>query len=123
MRRWLRITRFAIVFCAVLETAAPCVAQEARLKAANAQAAQLQGQGKYAEAAPIAEQAVQVAEATFGPAHPITSAALSRLGTIYMDMGRYADAEGIFRRALNINEKALGPANAEVAADLANLGE
>jgi tetratricopeptide (TPR) repeat protein len=123
MRRRLRIARFTILFCAVLEAAAPCVAQEARLKALNAQAAQLQEQGKYAEAAPVAEQAVHVAEATFGPAHPITSAALSRLGTIYMDMGRYADAEGIFRRALNINEKALGPANAEVAADLANLGE
>ena len=121
MRRWLRIAEYVIFLGAILGAADPCPAQEARWKALNAQAAQLEKQGKYAEAATAAQEAVRVAEATFGPEHPITSAALNRLGTIYSEMGKFAKAEELLKRALAIGLKALGPDHPGVAAMQNNL--
>ncbi len=122
MLRWAHITERALLSCIAIAVTIPgAFAQEARWKALNDQAAQLQEQGKYTEAAPIATEAEHVAEATFGPEHAITSAALNRLGSIYMEMGRYPEAEALLKRALAVGLKALGPRHPGIATMENNL--
>ena len=76
----------AAVSFLVLLACLPSSAQEARWKQLNAQAAQLQDQGRYGEALPIAQEAARVAEATFGTNNEITAASLNRLGNILSDL-------------------------------------
>jgi CHAT domain-containing protein/tetratricopeptide (TPR) repeat protein len=101
--------------------AVPAAAQEARWKELNAQVNQLYQKGKYAEAIPLAQESVRVAEATFGPEHPNVATWLNNLALLYKLQGRYGDAEPLYRRALAIYEKALGPDHQFVAAALNNL--
>jgi CHAT domain-containing protein/Tfp pilus assembly protein PilF len=113
----------AIAFLIALSLTFPLVAQEARWKELSAQVEQLQKQGKYAEALPVAQAAVRVAEATFGAQHPNTAAAVEELGEVYQAQGKYAEAEPLFKRALEIREKAFGPESPEVAQSLNSLGD
>jgi tetratricopeptide (TPR) repeat protein len=104
-----------------LAIARPLKAQEARWKELNAQVEQLYQQGKYAEAIPLAQESVHVAEATFGPEHPNVATSFNNLAALYLRQGRYAEAEPLFKRALAIREKALGPGHPDVATSLNNL--
>jgi tetratricopeptide (TPR) repeat protein len=52
-------------------------------------------QGKYTEAAAIAEKAVALAERTLGAEHPDTLENMSNLGLLYNKLGRYGDAESL----------------------------
>jgi len=92
-----------------LALAVPMVAQEERWKELNTQVVQLYVQGKYAEAIPLAQVCLQVAEATFGDDHPNVAVSLSNLAELYDGQGRYSEAEPLHRRALAIYEKAFGP--------------
>jgi tetratricopeptide (TPR) repeat protein len=112
-----------IAFLVALSLTFPLAAQETRWKELSAQAEQLQKQGKYAEALPVAQEAVRVAEATFGDQHPNTAAALEKLGEVYQAQGKYPEAEPLFKRALDIREKALGAESLELAQSLNSLGE
>ena len=96
-------------------------AQESRWNELNAQVTTLYQQGKYAEAVPIATEALKVAEAAFGPDDARVATALSNLALLYMDQGKYAEAEPLYQRALRIDEKVLGPDHPDVATDLNNL--
>jgi CHAT domain-containing protein/tetratricopeptide (TPR) repeat protein len=87
------------------------------------QVGQLAGAGKYAEAAAIANRALDLAERQFGPDHPTVSIALNNLAFVYSAQGRYGEAEPLYQRALAIAEKALGPDHPIVASDLGNLAE
>jgi len=116
-----RITAMSLVLLLLL-LATPLAAQEARWKELNGHAVQLYRQGKYSEAISAAEEAVKIAEDTFGPEHPNTLISLNNLGTLYKLQGRYADAEPLFKRILASKEKALGPESIEVAAAMNNLG-
>src|SRR5712692_4998022 len=98
-------------------------AQEARWKELNAQVVLLYQQGKYAEAAATAEEALRMAEATFGPEDARTATSLNNLAALHWAQGRYAEAEPLYRRALAIDEKALGPDHPAVAQNLNNLAE
>ena len=55
--------------------------------ALNQQVNQLIEQGKYQEAIPIAERALEVANHTLGPDHPKTADALNDLGFIFQKIG------------------------------------
>jgi CHAT domain-containing protein/tetratricopeptide (TPR) repeat protein len=99
----------------------PLRAQEGRWRELVKRANELRGEGKYGEAIPAAEEAVQVAEKTFGGGHPALAMSLNLLGAIYDDEGKYAEAEPLFRRGLAIREKALGPDNPDVAKSLNSL--
>ncbi len=116
-------TRFTAIISVFLSMvlAAPLEAQEAHWRELNTQVIQLYQQGKYADALPLAEESLRVAEVTFGPEHLNTSASLINLAELYRVQGRYADAEPLFKRALAIKEKALGPENPEVAVALTSL--
>jgi tetratricopeptide (TPR) repeat protein len=99
----------------------PAQTQEARWNQVNAQALQLYKQGKYAEATPVAEEGLRVAQATFGEAHVAVAASAYLLANLYDEQGRYADAEPLYTRALAIYEKSLGPDHPTVARIVNNL--
>ena len=66
---------------------------EARWNELNAQALQLYKQGKYAEAIPIAQEGLRVAEATFGDSHIAVAASAYLLANLHFHRGSYAEAE------------------------------
>jgi tetratricopeptide (TPR) repeat protein/uncharacterized protein YraI len=56
--------------------------------------------GKFAEAVPLTQRLVAVAEKTFGPNHQLVAIAISDLAMLYVKLDRYADAEPLYKRAL-----------------------
>lgn len=94
-----------------------------RLLTLAQKADQLSSAGKFSEALPIAQQALEVAEKAFGSNDAQTASAVYTVGRVYKAMGEYAKAEPLFQRALIIDEKALGPEHSHVASQLNNLAE
>src|SRR5271166_1153867 len=92
-------------------------------KILNQQVDQLIQQGKYREAIPIAERAVEVAKRTRGQEDPETADALSNLGLLFQIMGDYVKAEPLHQEALRIRQKVLGPEHPDTAQSLNSLGE
>jgi tetratricopeptide (TPR) repeat protein len=92
-------------------------------KALDQQVTQLIEQGKYQEAIPLAEKAVETARHVRGPKNPVTATCLNNLAELYRAMGEYAKAEPLLEEALRIRQKALGPEHPDVAASLNNLAE
>ncbi len=90
------------------------------LSALGKQVARLFGQGKYAEATPLAERALALAELQFGPNHPNVAFLANNLGAIYRLQGRYPEAEAVHRRALAISEKSWKADQPAAVADALN---
>jgi CHAT domain-containing protein/tetratricopeptide (TPR) repeat protein len=117
----------AVVVVALLTLTASNSPREARAQGANelaslsTQVSQLYSQGKFAEAAPIAERYVALARQKHGDNHTEYAASIAWLAYVYQAQGRYAEAEPLYKRALTIDEKALGPEHPAVATDLNNL--
>ena len=65
--------------------------------------------GKFAEAIPFFEQAVNLREEKFAPDHPKTAKAIESLAKAHRAAGNYAKAESLYKRALTIWETAKGP--------------
>ena len=84
---------------------------------------QLLNHGNYAEAMPLAAQAAQMAEATFGSNDRKTVTSLNTLGDVYKHERKYSEAESQYQRALSIQEKVLGPDHVDVAHTLNSLGD
>ena len=97
------------------------LAEEDDPGALNQRVNQLIEQGKYQEAIPIAERAVEVAKHTLGPDHPKTADALNDLGFIFQKIGNYAKAEPLYQETLRIRQKVLGPEHSDTANSLNNL--
>jgi CHAT domain-containing protein/Tfp pilus assembly protein PilF len=81
----------------------------------------LRRMGKYDEALPSSERALEIRERVLGPDHRDVAAALNNLAALYRYKGDYAKAEPLYQRALVIKEKALGPEHPDVAGSLNNL--
>ena len=79
--------------------------------------------GKYPQAEPYLQQALQQREQDLDPKHPDIGMSLNNLAALYDAQGKYAEAEPLYQRALRIDEAALGPNHPDVARDLNNLGE
>src|SRR5215510_12710182 len=77
--------------------------------------------GKYDEALPLIQRAIELREKTLGPDHRDLASALNGLAIIYDIKSEYAKSEALYQRALRIIEKALGPDNPEVLGILNNL--
>jgi CHAT domain-containing protein len=77
--------------------------------------------GKYGEAQPLAELALEIHEKVHGPDHPDVFASLNNLAALYQAKGSYEKAEPLYRRALVIVEKVAGPEHPDVANSLINL--
>src|SRR5262249_55406927 len=87
-----------------------------------AEAVRLNRAGKYDEALPLSDRALDIRENVLGPDHPDVASSLSILAVLYEAKGDYVKAEPLFRRALEIREKALGPEHPDVASSLNYLG-
>ena len=69
---------------------------EEELHLLNQQVLTLYKQGKYKEAIPLAEKAVELAKRVYGPEHPNTARSLDKLASLYQSMGEYAKAEPLY---------------------------
>jgi CHAT domain-containing protein/Tfp pilus assembly protein PilF len=118
-----RLLRTIAVCLLVLAAELPLLAQQERWKELNDRTAELFQQGKYAEAIGVGEEAVRVAEATFGPDYPYVATSLTNLGVLYKTVGDYVRAEPLLRRAVAINEKFLGPNSLQVGTSVNNLAQ
>jgi CHAT domain-containing protein/Tfp pilus assembly protein PilF len=87
------------------------------------EALKLRHAGKYDEALPLVERALEIRERLLGPEHRDVDAAIDSLARIYTSKGEYVKAEPLYRRALAIREKALGKENPDTGASLNNLAE
>ena len=118
-------THRRVAMCAALLAACLCAlsafAEQTQVDQLNAQVAELYRQGKYAEALPIAAEALQVAQASFGPGDSRVAITFNNLAEIYEELGRFAEAEPMFQSAIRINEVALGPDHPDLASELGNL--
>jgi CHAT domain-containing protein/tetratricopeptide (TPR) repeat protein len=123
----LRWTRDAVVLIWLLGLLAGVGSLGARaqgnedLAALQDHVSQLQRQGKYAEAVPIAERYVAVAREKYGEERIEFATAIAWLAYVYQLQGRYAEAEPLLKRALAIREKAQGPDHPDVGTRLNNL--
>ena len=123
MQRHFNGIHVSFVLLSVALLPVPVWAQESHWKELDAQIEQLQKQGKTTEVVPLAQEAVHIAEATFGPEHANTATALQKLGMADMALGQYPEAAGLLKRALTIREKTLGPEAAPLAELLNGLGQ
>ena len=117
------ITRIALLSVLVVSLALPAHAQEALWKELSAKVGTLYQQGRYAEAAKVAKEALGVAEKTVGPDHPAFGVSLNNLAELYRAQGKYAQAEPLYKRALAIVEKTLGPNHPDVATVSENMAK
>jgi CHAT domain-containing protein/Tfp pilus assembly protein PilF len=115
--------RFALPIILSGTFALSAAAQDARWLQLSQQVVQLNDQGKIVEAIPMAQEAVRVAEATYGPADRHLGLSLNVLGVLLKEREQLADADACFRRALTIMAKASGAESRDVATVLDNLGD
>jgi CHAT domain-containing protein/Tfp pilus assembly protein PilF len=85
------------------------------------EALKLRDAGKYDEAIPLFERALEIRERILGPDHRDIAEALNSLAILYYYKGDSVRAELLCQRALIIREKALGPGHPDVADSLKNL--
>src|SRR5688572_28246674 len=64
----------------------------------NARVGELYDVGQHAEAIPVAQEAIALAERAFGPEHPDTAISLGWLASLYFGMGEYARAAPLYSR-------------------------
>ena len=117
-RRWVALF---VGFLAASICVPGATAQQPMWQQLNVQSTQLLQQGRYAEAVPVAIEALKAAEAAFGPNSVWVAADLNNLAQIYDQQGRYAEAEPLFLRAVRIQEKVAGPDDRTVATFLSNI--
>ncbi len=115
------LVAFTFLFAALLEL--PLGAQQGRWEELNVRVRSLYQQGKYSEGIPAAQEALRVAEATFGPEQVNVATSLNNLAELYNAQGKYAQAEPLYKRSLAIVEKALGQDHPVVATSLNSLAE
>jgi tetratricopeptide (TPR) repeat protein len=97
------------------------IANDDDLEALNQRIVELFKQGKYQEAIPLAEKAVDITRRLRGPEHLDTAQSLSNLALLYDELGEYPKAEPFEQEALRIDQKVLGPEHPDTATSLNNL--
>ena len=79
--------------------------------------------GKYDEALPLAQRALEIREQKLGPDDRDVAVTIDSLAGLYWYKGQYAKAEPLCLRALATWERTLGPEHPRVAASFNNLAE
>ncbi|MDB9314662.1 tetratricopeptide repeat protein, partial [Spirulina sp. CS-785/01] len=96
----------------------PQLAEAERL---NQQVEQLYQAGKYEEAIPLAERALEIRQQVLGEEHPSVATSLNNLAGLYSSQGRYTEAEPLYQQALEMRKRLLGEEHPHVASSLNNL--
>jgi hypothetical protein len=65
-----------------------CASPQKSWKELNSNTLMLYKQGRYPEAAKVAEEALTIAEETFGPNHPQVAAICENLAKLYVQIGK-----------------------------------
>ncbi|MCV3212162.1 CHAT domain-containing protein [Plectonema radiosum NIES-515] len=84
---------------------------------------QLQNEGKYSQAIPIAERLLALFEKVWGKDDLLVAAPLNTLANLHQLQGNYEKAESLYLRSLAIRKKALGDVHPDVAQTLSNLAQ
>ncbi|MGD1224843.1 tetratricopeptide repeat protein, partial [Streptomyces krungchingensis] len=87
----------------------------------NRTAFYLRARGQASQALPLAERALAVSEAVFGPEHPDTAIRLSNLASTFSALGRHGEALPLAERVLAVSEAVFGPEHPDTAIRLSNL--
>jgi CHAT domain-containing protein/Tfp pilus assembly protein PilF len=87
------------------------------------QVKQLERQGKYQAALPLAEKALRIHRSIYGEQHRFYADALGWVALLHDHLGAPARAEPLFRNALEIHRQALGELHPSYADSLNNLAE
>ena len=110
-----------LAVCLLILGSPATFADDDNLQALNQRIVELFKQGKYQEAIPLAEKAVDIARRLRGPEDAEFATPLENLATLYRTMGEYGKAEPLYQQALRIRQKVLGPEHPSTATDLENL--
>jgi CHAT domain-containing protein/tetratricopeptide (TPR) repeat protein len=100
---------------------APPEVEGGEAKALIAQARGLVKAGKFEEALPLAQQALERREKALGPDRPEVAGPLMLLGAIHYGMFNYYQALPLYKRALKIRERTLGPDHPDTVTSMARL--
>ncbi len=82
---------------------------------------ELEKQGKYAEALPLAERALRQAIDNLGSEHSTVAIYMDHVGTLYGKLGQRGKAEFLLRKALRLRTQLFGPNHLSVAVSLTHL--
>ena len=115
--------RIIVILAIALLFTLPLYAQEALWKELNSKVIKFYQEGQYRNAISAANEALKVAEKTFGPEHPKVATSLNNLALIYKALGKQAAAEDFYKHALAILEKSLGADDPKVGTALYNLAQ
>jgi CHAT domain-containing protein/Tfp pilus assembly protein PilF len=83
---------------------------------------QLNQEGRYREAIPLAKRAIQIREKMHGSEDPNTAVAINNLAELYRATGEYAEAETLYQKAVAIFIEKFGPHDVRTTIPLGNLG-
>ncbi len=125
---WIRRAAWSFPFFAIfiIVPAAAVHAQSVDIVGLDRQSVKLHKQGKDKEATELAEEAVALAQRTYGTDHPQTLKSLDNLASLYEAQGLYGEAEPLFKRALAGFERTFGneaPETLSAVSSLASLYE
>ncbi len=87
----------------------------------NSLAMQLDGEGQYAAALPLYEEALTIRRAVLPYPHNGVAISLNNLATLYQEQGRYGEAEPLLDEALTISRAVLPYPHDSIATCLNNL--
>ncbi|NEO19175.1 MULTISPECIES: tetratricopeptide repeat protein [unclassified Moorena] len=96
-------------------------AQLTKAKQLTQQVIDLNEQGKYSEAIPLAQEALRIRQQVLGEEHADVATSLNHLAALYREMGRYQQAEPLLTEALEMRRRLLGDQHPDVATSLNNL--
>lgn len=77
--------------------------------------------GRYKEAEPLYQQALELTQNLLGDNHPSFATSLNNLAGLYKSTGQYRKAELLYHQALELRKRLLGDHHPDVAASLNNL--
>ncbi|MGH9822163.1 MAG: TonB family protein [Blastocatellia bacterium] len=85
------------------------------------QAVKLYNAGKYKDALPRAQRALEIREKALGKEDILVGRALANLAAIYFALRQYSEAQTQYEKALHISEKAFGATSPNLCDTLENL--
>lgn len=111
----------ALVLAVVLGISVAAHSQDTDWQTLNQQVTQLSVGGRDAEALPLAEKALNLADKEYGAESGEKALSLNNLALIYKRQGDYEKAADLYRRSLVISERIVGPKNPSLLVTFNNL--